>query len=89
MFLIAAFFMGIANFAMRKAVVESNHPVVEYSRLYFGRYFGRKVSYTMEFGLLVGAMLFGFDGTTWVIAGYAVYTMLNGLSAWMLLSGDF
>jgi hypothetical protein len=60
MYLIAAFLLGIANFAMHKAVVESGHPFVEDTKLYFGRHFGRNGSYFLEFGILLGAMLFAY-----------------------------
>ena len=42
MFLIACFVLGVANFAMHKAVMESGHPFVEDTKLYFGRHFWPK-----------------------------------------------
>ena len=38
---IITFLLGIANFAMHRAVVESNHPFVRDSKLHFGRHFGK------------------------------------------------
>jgi hypothetical protein len=86
MYLIAAFLLGIANFAMHKAVVESGHPFVEDAKLYFGRHFGRNGSYFLEFGILLGAMLFAHSGSTLVLGLYAAYTAFNALAAWLLLS---
>lgn len=87
MFLIACFFLGIGNFAMHKAVVESGHPFVEDTKLYFGKHFGRNGSYALEFVILLGAMLLAHDGTFWIALVYIAYTFMNGLAAWLLLSG--
>lgn len=87
MFLIACFFLGIGNFAMHKAVVESGHPFVEDTKLYFGKHFGRNGSYALEFVILLGAMLLAHDGTFWIALAYIAYTSMNGLAAWLLLSG--
>ncbi len=87
MLLLACFFFGICNFALHKAVVESGHPFVEDTKLYFGRHFGRNGSYALEFVILAGAMLLAHDGTIWITLAYLAYTMMNGLAAWLLLSG--
>ena len=89
MFLIACFFLGIINFAMHKAVVESGHPFVEDTKRYFGRYFGSNGSYAVEFVILTGSMLIAFGGSGWIVAGYTLYTSFNALSAWALLTGKF
>ncbi len=87
MYLIACFFMGIGNFAMHKAVVESGHPFIEDAKHYFGRHFGRHGSYYIEFALLTGAMLMAYSGSGWFAVIYLGYTLCNALSAWLLLSG--
>jgi hypothetical protein len=87
MFLIACFFLGIGNFAMHKAVVESGHPFVEDTKLYFGKHFGHHGSYALEFVILLGAMLLAHEGTIWIALAYIAYTFMNGLAAWLLLSG--
>ncbi|MFM2411659.1 MAG: hypothetical protein RL481_2487 [Pseudomonadota bacterium] len=89
MYLIACFFMGVGNFAMHKAVVESGHPFVEDTKLYFGRYFGRNASYALELAILAGAMLMAYGGSGWIVMAYIMYTLFNALSAWLLLSGKF
>jgi hypothetical protein len=86
MYLIACFLLGIANFAMHKAVVESGHPFVEDTKLYFGKHFGRNGSYYLEFGILLGVMLFAHTGSTLIAWLYAAYTACNGIAAWLLLS---
>lgn len=89
MLLIACFFLGIGNFAMHKAVVESGHPFVEDAKKYFGRYFGSNGSYAVEFLILTGSMLMAFAGSGWIVLVYGLYTSCNALSAWLLLSGKF
>lgn len=87
MMLIMCFLMGIANFAMHKAVAESGHPFVEDTKLYFGRYFGQYGSYAIEFAMLAGAMWFAQDGPVIVAFIYWLYTGMNALATWLLLSG--
>jgi hypothetical protein len=89
MFLIACFFLGIGNFAMHKAVVESGHPFVEDTKRYFGAYFGSNGSYAVEFMILAAAMLMAFGGSGWIVVVYTLYTSFNALSAWLLLTGKF
>jgi hypothetical protein len=85
--MLACFFLGIGNFAMHKAVVESGHPFVEDTKYYFGRHFGRHGSYILEFAILAGAMLIAYDSGLWIMVTYFIYTALNAVAAWMLLSG--
>ncbi len=87
MLIILCFVLGIGNFAMHRAVVESGHPFVEDAKLYFGKHFGKFSSYIIEFIILTAAMLLSGVGY-WVAAmAYLIYTGLNALAAWMLLSG--
>lgn len=87
MLLIFCFLMGIANFAMHKAVAESGHPFVEDTKRYFGRHFSPYGSYAIELALLIGAMLFAEQGSMWVVLFYWAYTGMNGIATWLLLSG--
>jgi hypothetical protein len=87
MYLLACFFLGIGNFAMHKAVVESGHPFVEDTKLHFGRHFGRNGSYALEFVMLAGAMVLAYDGAIWATLAYLGYTAMNAVAAWLLLSG--
>lgn len=87
MALIFCFLMGVANFAMHKAVAESGHPFVEDTKLYFGRYFGKYGSYGIEFFMLTGAMLFAYEGSLIIAFIYWAYTGMNALATWLLLSG--
>jgi hypothetical protein len=87
MLLVFCFLMGIANFAMHKAVAESGHPFVEDTKRYFGRHFSPYGSYAIELVLLIGAMIFAEQGAMLIALGYSAYTGMNGLATWLLLSG--
>ena len=87
MALILCFFMGIANFAMHKAVAESGHPFVEDTKRYFGRHFGQYGSYAIELFMLTGAMFFAYEGPVIIAFIYWAYTGMNALATWLLLSG--
>jgi hypothetical protein len=84
--LLFCFFLGIANFALHRAVLESRHPFVEDSKLYFGRHIGRHGSYVLEFLILAGAMIFAASGSILIAAFYGIYSAFNAVAAWMLLS---
>jgi hypothetical protein len=86
-FVILVFVLGVANFGMHKAVVESGHPFVEDSKLYFGRHFGQKSSYILEFVILLAVLVFAANGSWIAPAVYLIYTGLNSLAAWLLLTG--
>jgi len=80
------FVLGIANFAMHKAVLESRHPLLSRMPWIF-HMFGGRFSLVIEFVMLVVAMLMAAAGSlawAWI---YAVYSVLNGISAWLILTG--
>lgn len=87
MLLFICFLLGVANFAMHKAVAESGHPVIEDTRRILGKHFGPHGSYAMELALLIGAMWLANDGAVTITIVYAAYTAINGVATWMLLSG--
>ena len=78
------FVLGIANFAMHKAVLESGHPLVGQMLALVHRLGGR-ITLAAEFVLLLGAMLLvaaGHAGWGWAYLGY---TSVNALAAWLIL----
>ena len=87
MLLIVCFVMGVANFAMHKAVSESGHPFVEETKLYFSPQFSPYGSYAIELVLLIGALWFAHEGSLPVSLTYSVYTGINAVTTWLLLSG--
>lgn len=87
MLLVFCFLMGIANFAMHKAVAESGHPFVEDTQRYFGKHFSPYGSYGIELVLLIAAMWFANEGSLLISLFYWAYTGMNGIATWLLLSG--
>lgn len=86
MAIILTFILGIGNFAMHKAVLESRHPLLGQVPWFF-RMMGGRFSLVVEFLMLLGAMLAISGGSAAWAWGYAAYSLLNGLSAWLILSG--
>jgi len=79
------FLLGVANFAMHKAVLESGHPLLGQMPWYFHLLSGR-FSLAVEFIVLLGAMAMVATGSPGWAWGYAVYSVLNGISAWLIIS---
>jgi hypothetical protein len=83
--LLLTFLLGIGNFAVHKAVLESGHPMLGQMPRLLRAPRGR-ASLVVEFLVLLGAMLLvgaGSRGWAWAYAGY---TALNGFAAWLILS---
>jgi hypothetical protein len=87
MLVLFCFLMGIANFAMHKAVAQSGHPFVEDTKRYFGKHFSPYASYGIELLLLIAAMAFAQSGSQWAALLYWGYTGFNGVATWLLLTG--
>lgn len=80
------FAMGVANFAMHRAVLNSGHPLLAQAPWLF-TLLGGRLSLLLEFVMLLGAMLMvagGADGWLWFYAGYSA---VNAGSVWLILSG--
>lgn len=80
------FLLGIGNFAMHKAVLESGHPLLG-KMPWFYHMLGGKVTLATEFLLLLAAMLLTWQGWSALAWLYFGYTLLNAVSAWLILSG--
>lgn len=85
MAIIVVFFFGIANFAMHKAVLESGHPLL--GQMPWFHILNGRFSLTVEFLMLLGTMVFIDNGAVGWAWGYAAYSLLNGVSVWLILSG--
>ncbi len=79
------FLLGIGNFALHKAVMESGHPMLDQMRWFF-RSGGGKFSLALEFGILLGTLLFAANGYVAAAIAYVLYSMLNSFSAWLILT---
>jgi hypothetical protein len=86
MAIVVLFLLGIANFAMHKAVLESGHPMLGRTA-WFVHMLGGRFSLTVEFFMLLGAMLMVDTGSLAWAWGYAVYSVVNAFAAWLILSG--
>jgi hypothetical protein len=80
------FLLGIANFAMHKAVLESGHPLLRQVPWYY-HMLGGRFSMSVEFLMLLGAMLMVDSGAMAWAWGYGIYSAVNAVSAWIVLSG--
>lgn len=85
MAIIIAFFLGIANFAVHKAVLESRHPLLGQVPWFF-HLLGGRFGLGVEFVMLLGAMLMISQGSLGWAWFYALYSGVNALSAWLILS---
>ena len=82
------FVLGIVNFAMHKAVLESGHPLVDRMPWFVHMLSGR-FSLVVEFLMLLGAMLMVAEGSSAWAWGYALYSECNAIAGWLVLSGRF
>ncbi len=78
------FLLGIGNFAMHKAVLESGHPILH--QMPWFEILGGKFSLFVEFFMLVGARLMVASGSAGWAWAYVAYSAVNGLSAWLILT---
>ena len=83
--LLLAFLLGIGNFAVHRAVLESGHPLLGTVPWYV-HMLGGRVSFGVEFLMLVGTMLMVSQGTLGWAWFYAAYSAMNALAAWLILS---
>lgn len=85
MVLVFIFLLGIANFAMHKAVLASGHPLLR-SSAWFMAALGGKASLAIEFVVLLAALFLADKGYPGVVWAYAAYSGLNAVAAWLILS---
>lgn len=86
MYIFFIFLCGIGNFAMHKAMMESNHPMITEARGSFSKFLGPYGSYILEFAMLAAALIFANMGMLSAVIFYAIYTLANGAGAWVLFS---
>ncbi|MGB3738984.1 MAG: hypothetical protein WA948_06480 [Pontixanthobacter sp.] len=86
MILAFLFILGMANFAMHRAVIESGHPMLRQIP-WLAMKNGRQISFAIEYLVLVAAMLMAAHDVPGIAWGYAIYAAINGLSCWLVLSG--
>lgn len=80
------FLLGIGNFALHKAVMDSGHPMLGQVS-WFASIKGRQIAFGLEFTVLLAALLLAAYGWSGLVWGYIIYTVLNGISGWLILTG--
>ncbi|MBS0482691.1 MAG: hypothetical protein JSR96_11180 [Proteobacteria bacterium] len=86
MALLVTFLLGIANFVLHKAVLDSRHPLLG-SLAGFFHLLGGRAGLGIEFAILLGTLIVVAQGAAIWAWFYAGYTAVNALSAWLILGG--
>jgi len=86
MALVVLFLLGVGNFAMHKAVLESRHLLLGRAPWFVHLLGGKRFGLIVEFLVLLGSMLMVGQGATGWAWGYAVYSLANAAAAWLILS---
>lgn len=80
------FVLGVANFALHRAVVESGHALLA-QMPGFVTGLGRRLALVAEFLVLLAAMALAANGWTSFAFAYLAYSALNAIAGWLILSG--
>jgi len=83
--LLVTFILGVINFALHKAVLESRSPVLEQLAYSIHRIGGR-IGLGVEFCVLLAALLLVAHGQPHWGWAYLGYSAVNGLGAWLIIS---
>ena len=78
------FMLGVANFALNRAVFDSGHPL--FARLpQASRLLGSRAALVSEFAVLFFALLLSVRGWPGFVWAYLAYTLFNVVAAWLIL----
>ncbi|MEO1219882.1 MAG: hypothetical protein AAFY42_00850 [Pseudomonadota bacterium] len=83
--LVITFLLGIGNFALHSAVLQSGHPLLE-QMPDFIHLLGGRLSLVAEFLVLLSALLLVANGWVALAWAYGGYSTLNAISAWLILN---
>jgi hypothetical protein len=84
MALIVLFILGVGNFAMHRAIGQ-RPPHVD-ARAMVRQSDGGYFSLLIEYLMLLACMVMTAQGSAGWVWGYGLYTMANGVAAWLVLS---
>lgn len=76
--------LGIGNFAIHRAVLESGHPLVEQMPEFLAVLGGRLTLFA-EFAVLLAALMLAANGWPELAWAYLAYSVLNAIAAWLIL----
>ena len=83
--LIVLFAAGVGNFAMHRAFMESDDPLIQQMIQPLAKRAGPHVTYVFEFLLLVGAMAIAYRDAVVAILLYGLYTAFNAMAfSWVM-----
>lgn len=89
MALIIIFLLGIGNFALNRAVVDSRHSrksqMMREAR-WVTSTFGQRILLGIEFLVLLVALLMVAQGWILFVWGYLAYSLLNLVAGWLILT---
>ena len=85
MAIVVIFLLGIGNFALHKAVLESRHPMLG-QMPWFVHMLGGRLTMVTEFLVLLAAMLLAANGWVGLAWAYLAYSALNAIAAWLILT---
>ena len=77
--------LGVVNFALHRAVLETGHPLVGQMPDYLAAWSGR-ITMAAEFAVLLVALLLAANGWSELGWAYIAYSALNGMAAWLILT---
>lgn len=83
--ILITFLLGVGNFALHRAVMDSGHPLLGRMPA-FAHLLGGRVTLILEFLLLVAALIFAAEGNVSGPIAYVIYSVLNSFSAWLILT---
>lgn len=86
MAILITFLLGVGNFALHRAVMDSGHPLLGQIPGFFHALGGR-FTQILEFLLLVAALTFAAEGNVGGPIAYVIYSVLNSFSSWLILTG--
>lgn len=86
MAILIIFLLGVGNFALHRAIMDSGHPLLGEIPWCTSR-ISRRFSFGIEFLMLLGGLMLAAQGVAWGALGYLAYSLLNALSAWLILTG--
>lgn len=85
MAILITFLLGICNFALHHAVMDSGHPLLGKMPWFYHALSGR-FTMIVEFMLLFGALMFAAENVVVGPIAYVIYSVLNSFSAYLILT---
>ncbi len=79
------FLLGIGNFALHRAVMESGHPLLK-DMPGLAQRRGRNIAMLIEFAVLLAAMQLVYQGYSVIAWVYVAYSAINAMSAWLIVT---